>query len=113
MPSKRSARATPPPVDPVDHAGLYAAEREARQQAEAALARAQASEAEAAERAEELHTILETMTEGVAVYDAAGTPLQLANRAYRALYALERAPDEYEALPARERARLVQVRDAA
>lgn len=48
----------------VDHARLYTAEQDARQRAEAALVRAQASEAQAAERAERLHTILETIGEG-------------------------------------------------
>src|SRR5262249_38717300 len=50
----------------IGRAHLYAAEQEARKRAEEALARAQASEAQAAERAERLHTILETMTDGVA-----------------------------------------------
>ncbi len=96
----------------VDRARLYAAEREARQRAEAALARARASEAEATVRAEQLHTILETMADGVAVYDAHGRPIQMVNHAYRELFALERGPAEYEALTTFERARLVQVRDA-
>src|SRR5262249_42059730 len=92
---------------------LYAAEQDARVRAEAALARAQASEAQAAERAERLHAILETMADGVAVYDIEGRPLQLANRAYHDLYALQRAPEGFEALPAFERAALLHVRDAA
>src|SRR5258708_25697867 len=53
----------------IDRARLYAAEQDARQRAEAALARAQASEAQATERAERLHTILETMADGGAVYE--------------------------------------------
>src|SRR5260221_147811 len=96
----------------VDRAHLYAAEQDARQCAEAALARAQASEAQATERAEQLRTILETMADGVAVYDADGRPVQLVNRAYRELYALERAPAGYETLPTFERARLLHLRDA-
>jgi signal transduction histidine kinase len=97
----------------VDRAHLYAAEQDARRQAEAARARAQASEAEATARAEQLHTILETLAEGVAVYDSEGRPLQQVNHAYRELFALERGPADYEALPTFERARLMQVRDAA
>jgi PAS domain S-box-containing protein len=97
----------------IDRARLYTAEQDARHQAEAALARAQGSEAQASERAERLHTILETMADGVAVYDAEGRPLQVVNHAYRELYALERGPAGYESLPSFERARLLQVRDAA
>src|SRR5258708_6902551 len=96
----------------IDRARLYAAEQDARQCAEAALARAQASEAQATERAERLNTILETMADGVAVYDAEGRPVQLVNRAYRELYALDRAPAGYETLPTFERARLLHLRDA-
>jgi PAS domain S-box-containing protein len=96
----------------VDRAHLYAAEQDARQRAEAALARAQATEAQAAERAERLNTILETMADGVAVYDTAGRPVQLVNRAYRELYALEHAPAEFDTLPTFERARLLHLRDA-
>jgi len=96
----------------VDRARLYAAEQAARRRAEAALARAQATEAQATERAERLNTILETMAEGVVVYDAAGRPLQM-NRAYRELYAAERAPVGYESLPASERMRLLAMRDAS
>src|SRR5260221_1123132 len=96
----------------IDRARLYAAEQDARQRAEAALARAQASEAQATERAEQLRTILETMADGVAVYDAEGRPVQLVNRAYRELYALDRAPAGYETLPTFERARLLHLRDA-
>ncbi|HEV2461414.1 MAG TPA: ATP-binding protein [Ktedonobacterales bacterium] len=96
----------------IDRARLYAAEQDARRQAEAALARAQASEAEARERAERLRIILETMADGVAVYDVDGRPLQLINRAYCELVAVERAPAEFETLPSPDRARLLQVRDA-
>jgi PAS domain S-box-containing protein len=91
---------------------LLEEERAARAEAEVAWARAAASEAQAAERAERLHTILETMADGVAVYDTAGHPIQPVNRAYRELFALERGPVRYEALTTFERARLVQVRDA-
>jgi signal transduction histidine kinase/putative methionine-R-sulfoxide reductase with GAF domain len=97
----------------IERASLYSAEQEARREAERALARALASEAQAAERAERLHTILETMADGVAVYDAQGHPIQPVNRAYRELFALDRAPAEYESLPSLDRARLVQVRDIA
>ncbi|HZC77010.1 MAG TPA: PAS domain S-box protein, partial [Ktedonobacterales bacterium] len=83
------------------------------QEREAALARAQASEAQATERAERLHTILETMADGVAVYDTEGRAVQPANRAYRELLALERAPAGYEALPVYDRIRLLEVHDAA
>ncbi len=89
----------------VDRARLYAAEQDARQ-------RAQASEAEAAERAEHLRTILEAMADGVAVYDTQGRPLYI-NRAYRELFALERAPAGFETLTHLERARLLHLRDAA
>ena len=89
----------------VDRARLYTAEQEARQ-------RAQASEAHAAERAERLRTILETMADGVAVYDAEGRPIQLVNRAYRELFALDRGPAEYESMTTFDRSRLVQVRDS-
>ena len=95
----------------INHARLYAAELDARQRAEAALARAQVSEAEATERAEQLHTILETMADGVAVYDAAGYSIQV-NRAYRDLLALDHAAEGYEARPLRERVQLLHLRDA-
>ena len=78
---------------------------------EAALALAEASEAHAAERAENLHTILETMADGVIVYDRRCHPLQI-NRAYRELLALDHAPAGYESLPARERLHLLDMRDA-
>jgi PAS domain-containing protein len=78
---------------------------------EAELALAEASEAHAAERAENLHTILETMADGVIVYDRRCHPLQI-NRAYRELLALDHAPAGYESLPARERLRLLDMRDA-
>jgi PAS domain S-box-containing protein len=82
----------------IDRARLYAAEQEARQQA--------------AERAERLHSILETMADGVAVYDEQGRPMQLVNRAYRELLALDRGPAGYESLTTVDRVRLVQVRDS-
>jgi signal transduction histidine kinase len=96
----------------IDRARLYAAEQDARRQAEAALARAQASEAQAAGRAERLHTILETIADGVAVVDTDGR-VELQNRAFYELHAVERGPTGFDALPGRERVRLVQVRDAA
>jgi signal transduction histidine kinase/GAF domain-containing protein len=75
----------------VERARLYAAAQEARARAEAALAHATASEAQATERAEELQTILETMADGVAVFDQAGHITQT-NRAFRELLALDRMP---------------------
>jgi PAS domain S-box-containing protein len=95
----------------IDRARLYAAEQDARRQAEAALARAQASEAQATARAERLNTILETIADGVVVFDAAGHPVQM-NRAFHELVALEYAPARVEALPTCDRGRLVQMRDA-
>jgi PAS domain S-box-containing protein len=97
----------------IDRARLYAAERGARRCAEEVLARAQASEAQATERAERLNTILETMADGVAVYDTEGRPVQLVNRAYRELFAVERGPAEYEDLTTSERQALLDVRHAA
>ena len=95
----------------IDRALLYAAEQDARRQAEAALARALVSETQATDRAQRLQTILETMADGVAVYDAEGRPVQV-NRAYRELYALERGPAGFESLSALDRARLLHLRDA-
>jgi signal transduction histidine kinase/GAF domain-containing protein len=95
----------------IDRARLYAAEHDARHQAEAALARALASEAQATERAERLNTILETIADGVVVCDAAGRPLQ-SNRAYRELNDLDHGPAGFEALTMAERVRLLDVRDA-
>ncbi len=95
-----------------ERALLLEHERAARAEAEAALARASASEALAAERAERLHTILETIADGVAVVDMDGR-VQLQNRAFRALHALERGPAGFDALPGRDRVRLMDVRDIA
>jgi PAS domain S-box-containing protein len=95
----------------IDRALLYAAEQNARQQAEAAVSRALVSETQATDRAQRLQTILETMTDGVAMYDAEGRPVQV-NRAYRELYALERGPAGFESLSALDRARLLHLRDA-
>jgi signal transduction histidine kinase len=94
----------------VDHALVYAAELEARHRAEAALSRALVSESQATDRAEQLHTILETIADGVAVYDAEGRPVQT-NHAYRELLALERGPKGFEALPALKRTDLLHLRD--
>jgi signal transduction histidine kinase len=96
----------------IDHALVYAAEQEARRRAEVALSRALLSEAQATDRAEQLHTILETIADGVAVYDAAGRPVQT-NRAYRELFALERGPAGFTSLPSLDRAKLLRVRDLA
>jgi signal transduction histidine kinase len=95
----------------IDHALVYAAEHEARRRAEAALSRALVSEAQATDRAEQLHTVLETIADGVAVYDAKGRPIHT-NRAYRNLFAFERGPDRFESLPSIDRSRLLHVRDA-
>jgi signal transduction histidine kinase len=94
----------------IDHALVYATEQDARRRAEAALSRALVSESQATDRAEQLHTILETIADGVAVYDAEGRPLQT-NRAYRELFALERGPAGFEALPSLDRAGLLHLRD--
>ncbi len=61
---------------------LLARERAARAEAEAALERAQVSEARAAEHAVQLRTILETMADGVLVYNREGRVVQT-NRAYQ------------------------------
>jgi GAF domain-containing protein len=50
----------------IDRALVYAAEQDARQRAEAALARALVSEAQATDRAQRLDTILETIADGAA-----------------------------------------------
>ncbi len=94
----------------ISRALLYAAEQDARQRAEAALARAVVSETQATERAEHLRTILETMDDGVAVYDAEGRPIQT-NRAFRELYAVDRAPAGFAGMSALDQARLVHLRD--
>jgi len=94
-----------------DRARLLERERAARAAAEAALARATASEARAAERAERLRAILETMTDGVGVYDQVGRIMQC-NRAYRELFATERLPG-FDAIPLADRAPLFDMRDAA
>jgi signal transduction histidine kinase len=87
-----------------------------RHMVEAALARATATRARPAERtaertAERLRTILETMADGVGVYDQAGRIIQC-NRAYRELFATERLPG-LEAMPLADRAPLFDLRDAA
>jgi signal transduction histidine kinase len=80
--------------------------------AEASLARATAIGARPAERtAEWLRAILETMADGVGVYDQAGRIIQC-NRAYRELFATERLPG-LEAIPLADRAPLFELRDAA
>jgi signal transduction histidine kinase len=96
----------------VDNALVYAAEQEARRQAEASLARALVSESQATDRAEQLHTVLEAIADGVAVYDMQGRPIQI-NRAYRELFALARGPAQFESLPSFDRAGLLHLRDAA
>jgi signal transduction histidine kinase len=95
----------------IDHALVYTAEQEARRQAEAALARALVSETQATDRAEQLNTILETIADGVAVYDGEGRPIRT-NRAYRELFALEHGPAQFESLPPHDRVALLHVRDA-
>jgi signal transduction histidine kinase/putative methionine-R-sulfoxide reductase with GAF domain len=95
----------------IHRALMYAAEQDARRRAEAALVRALVSETQATERAQRLHTILETMADGVVVYDAAGRFVQM-NHTYRAMIALDHGPADFESLPMLERGRLLQFRDA-
>lgn len=94
----------------VDCARLYAAEKEARTRKEDALAQVSASESAAVERADQLQTILETITDGVAVTDQEGRVIQ-ENRAFRELLALNRAPG-FNEWPSAEQSRLLQARDA-
>lgn len=75
----------------VERARLYAAEREARARAEEALAWTIESEARATERAEALQTILETMADGVAVFDRTGHITQT-NHAFSEQFALVHFP---------------------
>jgi signal transduction histidine kinase len=95
----------------IDHALVYEGEQEARHRAEAALSRALVSETQATDRAEQMHTILETIADGVAVYDGKGRPIQT-NRAYRELFAVEHAPEQFESLPSLDRVGLLHLRDA-
>jgi len=93
-----------------ERARLLEHERAARAQAEAALARASASEAHTAERAEQLQTILETMADGVLVSDHRGRPLQM-NRAYRDLLAADHVPG-FETMPTADWVHRLDMRDA-
>ncbi|HEV2461670.1 MAG TPA: ATP-binding protein [Ktedonobacterales bacterium] len=77
----------------------------------AAFERAVACEAHAAERAERLRAILETMADGVGVYDQVGRIVQC-NRAYRELLAADSIPG-FDAIPLADRAPLFEMRDAA
>jgi signal transduction histidine kinase/putative methionine-R-sulfoxide reductase with GAF domain len=95
----------------IHRALMYSAEQDARRRVEAALMRALVSETQANERAQRLHIILETMADGVVVYDAAGRFVQM-NHAYRDLIALDRGPADFESLPMLERGRCLQFRDA-
>jgi PAS domain S-box-containing protein len=88
----------------IDRARLYTAEQEARQ-------RAQASEAEAAARAAQLHTILETIADGVAVSGPDGR-LLTTNRAFRELLAADHLP-EFDAMSFVDRAPLLDYHYAA
>ncbi len=92
-----------------ERARLLEQERAARAEAEAALASASASEAQAAERAEQLQTILETMADGVLVSDHRGRPLQM-NRAYRSLLAVDHVPG-FEAMPTADWVHRLDMRD--
>ncbi len=74
-----------------ERARLLQRERTARAEAEAALARVQAGEAEAAEHAEHLRTILETMADGVVVVGQDGCLIHT-NHAFRQLLAADRLP---------------------
>jgi PAS domain S-box-containing protein len=95
----------------INRAHLYAAEQDARQRAEAALARATASEARAAERAEQLHTILETIADGVAVSATDGRLIQT-NRAFRELLAADHLP-QFDVMTFVDRAPLFDFHDPA
>src|SRR5262249_44714502 len=94
-----------------DRACLLERERAARVGAEAALACATASEARETASAERLRTILDTITDGVFVYDRDGRVVQC-NRAYRELIAADRFPG-IEALPVAERTHLLDMQDSA
>jgi len=95
----------------LDRAHLLEQERAARAAAEATLAQAMGCEVQSAERAQRLHTILETMADGVGVYDQVGRIVQC-NRAYRELLAADRIPG-FDAIPLADRAPLLDMRDAA
>ena len=95
----------------VDRARLYAAEQDARRRAEAEAARARAGEEQATARAAELHTILETIADGVAVSGTDGRLIQ-ANRAFRELLAADRQP-QFDAMSFADRAPLLDFRNPA
>ena len=95
----------------VDRARLYAAEQDARRRAEAEAARARAGEEQATARAAELHTILETTPDGVAVSGTDGRLIQ-ANRAFRELLAADRQP-QFDAGSFADRAPLLDFRNPA
>src|SRR5258706_6997806 len=94
----------------LDRAHLLEQERAARAAAETTLGRAVGCEVQSAERAERLHTILETMADGVGVYDQVGRIVQC-NRAYRELLAAGRIPG-FDAIPLADRAPLLATRAA-
>jgi PAS domain S-box-containing protein len=95
----------------IDRSRLYAAEQSARQCAEAALARARAGEEQATERAAQLHTILETIADGVAVSGMDGRLVQT-NRAFRELLAADRLP-QFETMSFVDRAPLLDFKNPA
>jgi PAS domain S-box-containing protein len=83
----------------------------ARTEAEAARAEAEAARAEAERQANQLNLLFEAMTDGVLVYDTAGT-LVRTNAVARALLSLDAAPPGYSELPVRERLAYFHLRDA-
>jgi len=95
----------------IDRARLYAAEQDARRCAEAALARARASEGQATARAAQLHTILETIADGVAVSGTDGRLIQT-NPAFRALLAADRLP-QFDTMSFVDRAPLLDFKNPA
>jgi PAS domain S-box-containing protein len=83
----------------------------ARAEAEAARAEAEAARAEAERQADRLHLLIEGMSDGVLVYDTAGT-LARTNAAARHLVGLDAAPPGYSQLPVLERLAYYQLHDA-
>jgi signal transduction histidine kinase len=77
---------------------------------EASLAQVSGIHPEA--RAELLHTILQTIADGVAVVDGEGR-VQLQNRTFYELHTMERAPLGFDTLSACDRDRVMGVRDGA
>lgn len=96
----------------VEHARRYAAEQEARAGARKAVsARTIEGEVRATERVEALQTILESMADGVAVFDRTGRITQT-NRAFSEQFALAHLPGFETRLPI-DGSQTIQVLDAA